>query len=230
MLGAIESVDWAAIAGPADRYSPERVAGGMRDLASATSNLAAAKAASLLAGQGILHEHSGAVLPAAVAAAPLLLDIIEHGHPRARNAALGLLEDSLTYDPLNGYTRIDAVPLCCAIAGHIRARHDLLTGQGRDGGDLLAKAAEHWRFELRDLVVDDTDMIAFGVLGGVFPGGRHPAELHDAHRIIPLPAVALEYPPEDDSAEACLRLVDVPPDRVRTGAVLYSAVCGARVH
>jgi hypothetical protein len=231
----IESVDWAAIDGRAGWYSPEDAAAGMRDLASATTGLAAAKAASRLAAGGILHGHSGAVFPAAVVAAPLLLDIVEHGHPPAKDAAFGLLDEALDCDPFSGHTRIDTpsakgVPLCCAMAQHIRARRDLLAGRGKAGRSLLARADEHWRFEIHDLVIDDTDMIAFGVVDGVFPDGRHPVELHDAHRIVPLFEAALEYPLDDGSAEACLRLIGVQPDRVRTGTTLCSAICGARVH
>ncbi|MFI0352272.1 hypothetical protein [Actinomadura sp. 9N407] len=234
-MEAIGSVDWASIAGRPDWYDPECAAAGMRELAAATSNLAAAVAATRLRGHGILHDHSGAVFPAAAVAAPLLLDIVERGHPAAKNAAVVLLNDALDFEPFSGYTRIDvpsarAVPLCCAIAECVRARRDLLTGYGKEGRSLLERTAEHWCFAIRELVIDDTDTIAFGFLDGTFPDGHHPAELHDAHRIIPLLEVTLEYPLDDGSAEACLRLVGVPPDHVRTNTLLYSAECGARVH
>ncbi|MEV5710789.1 hypothetical protein [Actinoallomurus sp. NPDC052274] len=47
---------------------------------------------------------------------------------------------------------------------------------------------------------------------------------------IQIAAVTLEVPPDADSDEACLRLIGVPVDRVRAGAVLYPAVCAERVH
>jgi hypothetical protein len=254
VLDAIEAVDWSAVPGrrqpePEDAggkddpsalppytvwYTPEYVADGLRDLARATSNLQAAIAASRLRAGGIIHDHSGALFPAAVAAAPILLDIAEHGHPKARSACLELLSESLERDPLAGYNRINTssagnVPLCCAIAEHLRARHDYLFAQGRIGKSLLARAAQHWRFTVDDVVVDD-DMAVFGILRGAFPGGRQLAELCDGHRSIQLTDVLLEIPPKEDSSEACMRLIDVPADRVRAGAVLYPAACGERVH
>ncbi|WP_329252753.1 hypothetical protein OG417_09475 [Actinoallomurus sp. NBC_01490] len=255
VLDAIEAVDWSVVpgrrqpdlrelgveCGPSRQlpytvwYSPERVADGLRDLAGATSNLQAALAASRLRGGGILHDHSGAVFPAAVVAAPILLDIAEHGHPKARAACLSLLRESLELYPLADYTRIDTisadgVPLCCAIAEHVRTRRDALSAQGPGAKSLLAEAAQHWRFQVDDVVIEHGDVAVFGVLHGAFPDGRQPAEVHDAHRDIGLTDVVLEIPPEYDSPEACLRLIDVPADRVRAGAVLYPAVCGERVH
>ncbi|WP_345364034.1 hypothetical protein [Actinoallomurus liliacearum] len=235
VLDSINAVDWAAIPGRAGWYSPECAAAGLRDLASATSNLEAAKAASRLAGGGIIHDHSGAVFPAAVVAAPFLLDILEHGRPKAQGAALDLLSCSLTHEPFAGYTRVDTpsvkgVPLCCAIAEQIRARDDALGAQGHGARSLLADTAEHWRFEVRDVAAEYEATAVFGLLGGTFPDGAHAAELHDGRRIIQLAAVTLEIPPNADSDEACLRLIGVPVDRVRAGAVLYPAVCGERVH
>ncbi|MFB4314896.1 hypothetical protein [Actinomadura sp. 21ATH] len=235
LVREIEAVDWATVPGRAGWYEPERAVAGLRDLAAATGGLAAAKAFSLLEGGGILHGHSGAVLPAAAVAAPFLLGIAEHGGPAARRAAVGLLEESLAYDPFDGYTRIDTpqacgVPLCCAVAGHVRARIGAPAALGRDARDLLAMAGEHWRFTVRELAADGTDMIASGVLDGAFPTGRHPVELHDGRRIVPLDGAVLEYPPDDATGEAFLRLAGIPADRVRTGAALFPGACGRRVH
>ncbi|MEU3265617.1 hypothetical protein [Streptomyces bacillaris] len=91
MLNAIGAVDWGALPGPALRYEPDRVAVGLRALATATGPVQAADAGTLLAGGGLVHDHSGEVFPAAVTAAPLLLAIVRHGHPSAGATALGLL-------------------------------------------------------------------------------------------------------------------------------------------
>jgi hypothetical protein len=170
-----------------------------------------------------------------VVAVPFLLDLVEHDHPKAKDAALDLLWCCLSYEPFVDHNRVDtpsarAVPLCCATAERIRARSGVLTAQGNEARSMLADAAEHWRFAVRDVAADDEDTVVFGPLGGAFPDGAHPGELHVAGRIIQFAAVALEIPPDADSDEAGLRLIGVPVDRVRAGAVLYSATCGERVH
>ncbi|XVQ14255.1 hypothetical protein ACQP1W_17435 [Spirillospora sp. CA-255316] len=53
---------------------------------------------------------------------------------------------------------------------------------------------------------------------------------HVAGRITAVADAIAEYPLDADTHEGVLRLIGVEPDRVRTGAVLYSAECGARVH
>ncbi|MGW0548112.1 hypothetical protein [Streptomyces altiplanensis] len=231
MLDAIDAVDWGAIPGHPDWYEPDRVASGLRALADAANLIQVAEAGSLLDGGGIIHGHSGAVFPAAAVAAPLLLDIAQQGHPAARDAVLSLLDEALSFIPHAGYTRLatpygKAVPLCCAIADHLRSRADFLAGLGRMGKLLLADAAEHWRFTIRECVTDGDDTAAFGILGGHFPGGVHAAELHVAGSITALDEVALEYSPAKGSLEACLRVIGRHPHELPPGATLLPAECG----
>ncbi|MET8772197.1 hypothetical protein [Streptomyces sp. NPDC004658] len=235
MLDAIDVVDWGALPGHPDWYEPARAARGLRALAEAGNLVEAAEAGSLLGGGGIVHGHSAAVFPAAVVATPLLLDIAQHGHPAARATALGLVDEALSSYPHAGYTRVTtsygaAVPICCAIAGHLRARTAFLAELGKRGRALLAEAAEHWRFEIRECVADGGDTAAFGALAGRFPTGAHAGELHVDGEIAALDAVALEYPPVPGSFEACLRVRGRRPVELPPGAVLFPAACGERVH
>ncbi|MEU6035267.1 hypothetical protein ABZ801_07635 [Actinomadura sp. NPDC047616] len=232
---ALDAVDWAAVPGPAGWYDPERAVSGLRELAAATTLFQVTDAVGRLQSMALYNGHSGAVFPAAVVAAPLLLDIVAHAHPRAKDAAIYLLELGLRYAPHAGYTRIDTaevaqVPLCCAIAEQIRARRDLLIGHGKDGRLLLAEADPHWRFRVDELFVEADDVVAFGTADGVLPSGRFPAELHVAGRITAVADATVEYPPDEDTREGFLRLTAVELDRIRAGAALYSAECGARVH
>lgn len=235
MLDAIDSVDWGAIPGHPDWYEPARAARGLRELADAANLVEAAKAGSLLGGGGIVHGHSAAVFPAAAVATPLLLDIAQQGHPAARDTALGLLDEALSSCPHAAYSRVTtsygtAVPICCAIAHQLRARTALLAGLGKRGRALLADAAEHWRFDIRQCVADGNDTAAFGALVGRFPDGVHAVELRLAGEIAVLDEVALEYPPVDGSLEACLRVTGRRPGELPSGAVLFAAECGERVH
>lgn len=235
VLEAIDAVDWAAVPGRAEWYRPDNAASGLRGLASAAGLVAVAEAASRLAGGGLVHGHSGAVFPAAVVAAPILLDIVEGGHPSAARAALGLLDEALSSYPFAGDTRIGtpygaAVPVCCALADHIRARRELLAAHGRAGRSLLADAAGHWRFVIDCCAGAGSDTSAIGVLAGTVPDGSHPGELHTADGVTALESVRVEYPPMDASCEACLRLVGVPPGTLLQGAVVFPAVCGEREH
>ncbi|MGW2556316.1 hypothetical protein [Streptomyces sp. NPDC001635] len=235
MVDAINAVDWGAIAGPPDWYEPARAARGLRALTDAANLVEAAEASSLLGGGGIVHGHSAAVFPAAAVATPLLLDIAQQGHPAARDAALGLVDEALSSYPHGEYTRVTtsygtAVPICCAIAHQLRARSALLAGLGKRGRALLADAAEHWRFEIRECVADINDTAAFGDLVGCFPSGLHAAELHVGGEIAVLDEVALEYPPVDGSFEACLRVTGWRPAELPPCAVLFPAECGERVH
>ncbi|MEV5383138.1 hypothetical protein [Streptomyces sp. NPDC052721] len=235
MLDAIDAVDWGAIPGHPDWYEPARAARGLRALADAANMVEAAQAGSLLGGGGIVHGHSAAVFPAAAVATPLLLDIAQQGHPAARDTALGLVDEALSSYPHAEYTRVTtpygtAVPICCAIADQLRARTALLAGLGERGRLLLADAAEHWRFEIRECVADGNDTAAFGTRVGRFPGGVHAAELHLGGEVAVLDEVALEYPSVEGSVEACLRVRGRRPGELPPGAVLFPAVCGERVH
>ncbi|MFI6371150.1 hypothetical protein [Streptomyces sp. NPDC050546] len=228
-------MNWGAIPGHPRWYEPARVAEGLSALADAANLVQAAEAGSLLGGGGIVHGHSAAVFPAAAVAAPLLLDIVQQGHPAARDTALGLLDEALSCYPHAGYTRVTtphgtADPICCAIAQHLRARTVLLAGLGKRGKALLADAAEHWRFEVRECVDDGDDTAVFGALAGCFPDGPQAAELHLACEFTVLDGVALEYPPTDGSGEACLRVPGRPPGGLPSGATLLPAECGERVH
>ncbi|WP_405823889.1 hypothetical protein OG241_43935 [Streptomyces sp. NBC_01390] len=235
MLDEIDAVDWGSIPGHPHWYEPDRAAHGLRALAQAVNLVQAAEAGARLGGGGIVHGHSAAVFPAAVVAAPLLLDIAQQGHPAARDTALGLLDEALSCCPHAGYTRVveldgTAVPLCCAIAHHLRERTDFLLGLGRRGKSLLADAGAHWRFEIRERIAAGDGTAAFGVLAGGLPDGVHAAEMHLAGAITVLSEVTLEYPPAEDSPEACLRVNDRHPDQLPPGAVLFPAECGDRVH
>ncbi|MFI6982960.1 hypothetical protein ACIBSV_30740 [Embleya sp. NPDC050154] len=235
MPDAIDAVDWGSIPGHPDWYEPERAARGLRVLSEATNLVRAAEAGSQLGGGGILHGHSAAVFPSAVIATPLLLDIAQRGHPAAKAAALGLLDEALSCTPHAGYTRVvasdgTAVPICCAIAHHLRARADFLVGLGRMGKSLLADAAVHWRFEIRECVADGSDTSAFGILAGCLPDGAHAAEMHLAGAVTVLNELTLEYPPAEGSPEACLRVISRHPGELPPGAVLFPAKCGDRVH
>lgn len=235
MLDEIDVVDWDSIPGHPGWYEPDRVARGLRALSEAANLIQAAEAGSLLGGGGIVHGHSGAVFPAAVVATPLLLDIAQRGHLAAQDTAMGLLDEALSCYPHVGYTRVmapdgTAVPLCCAIAHHLRDRADFLVGRGRRGKSLLASAAAHWRFEIRDCVADGSDTAAFGILAGCLADGVHAAEMHLAGAMTMLSELPLEYPPAEDSREACLRVFARHPRELPPGALLFPAECGDRVH
>ena len=224
----MSAVDWHAVPGYPRFYRPEVIESALRDLAAAISLVAAARAATPLGGGGLVHGHSGAVMPAAALAAPVLVDVVVNGHVEAKKAAWGLLDESLRYDPIDGFTRVGVpfgseVPICCAVAHHIHAARDAFAAD-RLGRDLLAEAAAHWLFEVGEAVDDGADTLAVGTLRGTIPDGRHDAECHTPAGHVVLGPVCLEYP----GAEACLRLLgvrEVPPR-----AVLLSAECGRRVH
>ncbi|MFV5996618.1 hypothetical protein ACNPQM_30525 [Streptomyces sp. NPDC056231] len=123
-----------------------------------------------------------------------------------------------------------AVPVCCAIAHHLRTRTDFLVGLGKRGKSLLADATVHWRFEIRECVADSSDTAAFGTLAGCLPDGVHAAEMHLADAMTVLSELTLEYPPAEGSLEACLRVIARHPGELPPGAVLFPAECGDRVH
>ncbi|MGW4233077.1 hypothetical protein ACWEF9_28010 [Streptomyces sp. NPDC004980] len=230
MTDAADTVDWHAVPGPPDRYEPDRVAAGLRTLAAATNQVQAARAGSLLGCGGIVHDHSGEVFPAAAAAAPLLLDIARHGHVAARDAALGLLDEALSFVPHPAYARAatshgETVRICCAVAGHVRSRADFLAGLGRTGKLLLADAAAHWRFDVEEPVADGDGTAAFGRLAGRLPAGAQAAELHRDGSVTALGAVTLVYPSGQDGQENCLRVIGLRPRELPPGARLFPARC-----
>lgn len=235
VLEAIDAVNWGDLPGPRDLYEPDRVATGLRALATAKGLVQAAGAGSLLAGGGLVHDHSGSVFPAAVTAAPILLAIVRDGHPGAGATALGLLDDALTFAVCDRRpTRVatsyaEAVPLCCALADHLRRHAGLLAASGAEGRWLLADAAHHWRFDVQEAVAEGDGAAAFGVLAGRFPGGTQPAELHRAGHVTPLAVqVAPRYPLSDRSPdEACLRIDGAQLDDVAPPAVLLPGRCNS---
>ncbi|WP_274030086.1 hypothetical protein [Streptomyces sp. MMBL 11-1] len=232
LLEAIEAVDWGSLPGPAGLYEPARAATGLRALATAAGLVRAADAGSLLAGGGLGHDHSGAVFPAAVAAAPLLLAVVRHGHPAAGATALGLLDDALAFAVRDQYTRVatpyaEAAPICCALADHLRGGSSLLAARGREGKRLLADAAGHWRFDAQEVIAEGDGIAVFGTLAGRFPDGCQAAELHRADRVVALERVILLHPPEAGvSPDASLRVDGVRSDELVPPAVLFPARCG----
>ncbi len=127
-------------------------------------------AASLLAGSGFVCGHAVMVFPAAYAATPILLNLVEHGQrPRIKDAALGLLSNALDYFPTAGHNRVDTpygvgVPLCCAIARHIRDRRSALLAHGVYGKRLLAEAELHWRLTIEEVELQaDSSLTAIAV-------------------------------------------------------------------
>ncbi|MFH8885387.1 hypothetical protein [Streptomyces californicus] len=248
MLAAIDAIDWSRIPvaatpsqvpgmpapisphGQLDLYEPDRVAVGLRALATATGLVRAADAGSLLAGGGLLHDHSGTVFPAAVTAAPFLLAIVRDGHPHAAATALGLLHDALAFSVSDGgRTRVatpyaDAVPICCALADHLRGEAGPLAASGAEGRWLLADAAHHWRFDVREIAADGNGALALGVFAGRFPGGTRPAEAYRVGRAAPLLVqVAPPYPLGEDGTDACLWIDGVWPDELAPPTVLFPA-------
>ncbi|MER5917326.1 hypothetical protein ABT124_45125 [Streptomyces sp. NPDC001982] len=155
-LDAIDAVNWSAIPNPTrDQWDdPERVAHALRLLTVSTTANETGDAAALLAGGGFICGHAAMVFPAAYAATPILLDLVRHGQrPRIKDAALGLLSDALGYFPTAGHNRVDTpygtdVPLCCALARHIRSRHSVLLAHGRSGKRFVAEAELHWRLTI----------------------------------------------------------------------------------
>ncbi|MTE19472.1 hypothetical protein F0L17_10110 [Streptomyces sp. TRM43335] len=234
---AIDAVDWSAVPAPPNpRYRPEVIADSLKELATATTLDQVADAASRLAGGGIVHDHSGMVFPSASRAAPLLLGIMAQGHPRARAAAVGLLDDALRFHPLAGYNRVATehethVPICCAVARSVRSRRDVVLAQGRPGKGLLTEARLHWRFDIEEaLPVSEGVVAAFGVLEGVLPSPPVGGELHAGPARFPVPTVETEYPPADDTGQACLLLKGVPAEEAVAGSALHPAACGEREH
>ncbi|WP_270073170.1 hypothetical protein [Streptomonospora mangrovi] len=222
----VPTTSWAAAGPPRGRRLPDPVAP-LRALAAARTRTQAADALTRLENTCVLHGHMRAVFPPAVAAAPFLLETAQAPDtlPAARDAALEVLGAFLTWDPVAGFTRVGGTPLCCAVADLVRARGDHLRALGAGGRELLEEAAAHWRFEVAESFAEPDRLIAFGPLAGAPPAAGTRAEVGSEG---PVCAVTVEYPPTEESADACLRLVGVaeaPP-----GTVLRPAECAERVH
>jgi hypothetical protein len=239
-LDAIAAVNWSAIPNPTGHESddPQRIAHALRLLAVSTTANETGDAASLLAGGGFVNGHAGMVFPAAYAATPILLDLVEHGRrPRIKAAALGLVFDALCFLPLAGLNRVDTAhganaPLCCAIARHIRTRHPAaLLAHGRYGRKFLAEAELHWRLTIEETELPShSGLMAIGVLEGTpFPTPVD-AELHVPPFDQPALTVRIDALTADASGAACIHLTPTPSAIVVPGSTLYSAECGLSEH
>ncbi|MEU9314817.1 hypothetical protein [Streptomyces sp. NPDC048295] len=244
LLDELDSVDWRSIPTPGLRMTrADRGRSEWRDLPSPRDGLFAlaaagslpqvAAATSSLANSAVLWGHMGAVFPAAVVAAPFLLDIAErHDFAPARGAALTLLGDMMESLPIAGFDRTTAVdgrptPLCCAVAVLVRQRREPVSELGRPGLSLIGNSDEHWRFEVREAVAAGNDTLALGVLGGRIPTPPPGGEIHRSGGTARLASVALEYPVDHETGEACLRLAGTSPSGpCAAGAVIHPARCG----
>ncbi|WP_158697253.1 hypothetical protein [Streptomyces hokutonensis] len=237
-LDAIDAVDWWTIPNPTWHQcdEPERVAHALRLLTVSTTANETGDAASLLAGGGFVCSHAAMVFPAAYAATPILLDLVEHGQrPRIKEAALGLLADALGYFPTAGHNRVDTpygtdVPLCCAIARLIRGRHSALLAHGNHGKRLLAEAELHWRMTIEEAELrPDGTLTALATLEGTPFETPGEAEFHSPLSERPAASVWIDALTADVSDAACIQLGPIPYDAL-PGSVLYSAECGRREH
>ncbi|MEU8575438.1 hypothetical protein [Streptomyces asoensis] len=237
-LDAIDTVDWSTIPNPTGHQcdEPERVAHALRLLTvSATAN-ETGDAASLLAGGGFVCSHAAMVFPAAYAASPILLDLVEHGQqPRIKEAALGLLADALGYFPIAGHNRVNTpygadVPLCCAIARPIRGRRSALLLHGTHGKRLLAEAELHWRMTIEETELQpDGTLTALATLEGTPFDTPSEAELHSPLSERPTASVWIDAMTADVSGAACFQLGRIQYEAL-PGSVLYPVECGRREH
>ncbi|MCY9785260.1 hypothetical protein KIK06_15360 [Nocardiopsis sp. EMB25] len=227
MIDTIDSPDWGLVPGPANHYRPATVRDGLQGLTRARGHTDAASAASLLAGGGIIHDHSGTVLPSAVPATPILLQIAEEGCNAAQAAALELIEDALDFRPWPGFARTrDQVRLCCAIADHVHARAPALARFGDRSRSLLRAAREHWRLDIEETYVEGTDTLVFGTATGSLPRAPQAAELHAGGDITRVSTLIMEYPAIEGHAQVCVRLADTKLPETHSSARLYNASCG----
>lgn len=238
-LDAIEAVNWSAIPNPTWHQcdDPERVAHALRLLAMSTTANETGDAASLLAGGGFVCSHAAMVFPAAYAATPILLDLVEHGRrPRIRGAAVGLLSEALGCFPPAGHNRVDTpygtdVPLCCAIARHIRNRRSALLAHGPSGKELLAEAALHWRLTIEETERRlDTELTALAVLEGSPFSTPAEAEVHPSPLTLAAPMARIDDLTADPTGTAAVHLSGTSLDSISAGSILYPAECGLREH
>ncbi|MEV7386332.1 hypothetical protein [Streptomyces sp. NPDC091215] len=237
-LDAIDAVNWSAIPSPTRNQwdDPEGVAHALRLLTVSTTANETGDAAALLAGGGFVCSHAAMVFPAAYAATPILLDLVEHGRrPRIQDAALGLLDDALGYLPIAGHNRVDTpygtdVPLCCAIARHIRGRRSALVARGKYGRQILAETELHWW-----MTIEETELQPDGALTALatFEGSPFEtpveAELHSPRSERPATDVWIDALTADASGAACIQLGRRQSEPV-PGSTLCPAECGRREH
>jgi len=235
---AIDAVDWSSIPNPTSEPwdEPEGVARALRLLAGSTAANETGDAASLLAGRGFVCGHAGMVFPAAYAAAPVLLDLVENGRrPRIKEAALGLLADALGCLPPAGHGRVDTpygtgVPLCCAIARLVRGRRSVLLGHRKYGRRLVADAELHWWMSVEEAEVHfDGTVTALVALEGAPFKTPVDAEVYGPLAMGPASVVRIDALTVDASGAACVRLARAPSE-ILVGAALCPAECGLREH
>ncbi|WP_146067849.1 hypothetical protein [Streptomyces sp. Ru72] len=164
-----------------------------------------------------------------------MLDLVEHGQrPRIKDAALGLLSNALDHFPTAGHNRVGTpyganVPLCCAIARHIRGRRSALLTHGVHGKQLMAKAELHWRLTIEEAELqDDSSLIAIAVLEGAPFQTPVEAELRTPP-LEPAQNVRINALTTDTSRRACIELGQAPSEPV-PGSALYPSECGRREH
>ncbi|GAA2819996.1 hypothetical protein [Streptomyces showdoensis] len=230
---SIAAIDWSSFPRPWRPHPPRDVAAQLQALAEAATLNQAAGAMTALLDSALIDDLEREVQPAAVAAAPVLLDIIERGHPRARSAAIDLLWEILGLPPASEFSRVDATQtagfrLCCAIADHIRDRQSMLRGHGPSGQELLRATDRHWWFTVEEVVAaDGKDVTVFGTLTGRLPKRSCEAELHSGRTIVAVPAAEAEYGGADEDGAAFLRLSGTARSAVAPGAVLRPTDCAA---
>ncbi|MEU6277196.1 hypothetical protein ABZ871_33085 [Streptomyces populi] len=237
-LDAVDAVNWSAIPNPTTHPcdDPQRVAHALRRLMVSTTLNETGDAASLLAGGGFVCSHAGMVFPAAYAATPILLDLVEHGRrTRIKDAALGLLFDTLCCLPPADHNRVDtphgiSSPLCCAIARRIRGRHAVLRAHGRFGRQLLVEAELHWQLTIEETEPQpDGTLTAVAVLEGTPLPPPTRAELHVPPFGQTYATVSIEDLTVDSSGAACIQIERIPTEII-PGSTLYAAECGLREH
>ncbi|TDB76905.1 hypothetical protein E1264_37890 [Actinomadura sp. KC216] len=234
-LDAIDAVDWSAIPNPTGHEwdDPEYVAHALRLLTISTTAHQTGDATAHLAGRGFINGHAGTLFPAAYAATPILLELVEHGQrPRIKDAALGLLFDALNFDPFAGHDRVNTpydtdVPLCCAIARQIRSRQRALLAYGNEGKWLLADAGLHWRLTIEETEPQSDGILsALAVLEGAPFHTPTEAELHTPLFPQPASTVRIDTLTADASGAAFIQLSQTPSVTMSTGSALYPAECG----
>jgi hypothetical protein len=235
-LDAIEAVDWLRMPGPVSViYAPETIGPGLWALASAADEAAADAVLAALGGGGLYHDHSGAVFPASLAAAPILLDIAECGPAAAFRVACALLDAPLTgslwvgdcQEAGNAAAVADggAVLLCCAVAGLVRARRAMLAARGPVGVDLLRAADAHWSLTVAEVTPDRRPgtLIALGRLVGD-PGRDYaPCELRVAGQPVTRTgarASVVSAPADRNGGEAMVRFTFAEELQIAPGHVL----------
>jgi hypothetical protein len=232
VLEAIDRTDWHAMPGSDGLFVPEQIAPALRSLASASSEDEAFTAVRPLANGGLRHDHSGILHPAAVVAAPILLDLLEFG-PDALLTAIAALLRSLLRDsgpwgdaPYVSDSTGEKQLLCCAIADTVRTRSEMLTQRGECGASIVAAANSHWSFTVAEVSQTERpgNLLALGHLIGAPDQKYAPCELRRPNTPVrTLPArVNILYPPTGHTGEALLRFHDIQPDDLQIGDILAS--------